>query len=192
MSNLGTLGGRPRRSSTNGVFGGFGAVPSEWQTDSRVKALQGALNAQMGGVGCTTMLKTDGLIGPLTCGALAWAKATGSPPAAYTAYASDMDAGCRPFTPKSPACPTAVVPSPQPSPVVAPSPLAPVAPSPALPGTPSASSPLGPPVPQIQAMPPPGPSGGPKMATIALIGGAVVAVGLLAFVLSGKKEKKAA
>jgi hypothetical protein len=111
---LGSLGSRKRRAGTNGVLGSLGATPTQWTVDARVKALQVALNAQMAAVGCTTKLTTDGLIGPGTCGALAWSKATGSPPSAYLTAATDLDAGCRAFTPKAPACPAptaAVVPS---------------------------------------------------------------------------------
>lgn len=202
MSNLGSLGGRPRWS-TNGILGGgMGAVPSQWTPDSRVKSIQAALNAQMGGAGCTTALKTDGLIGPMTCGALAWSKATGSPPTAYTSSVSDMDAGCRPFAPKPPACPTAVVPAPQPSPVVSPVAPAPVPFAPGAPRAPAAipsmpSTPVVVPsaVPQIQATlpvsPAPAARRGPNMATIAIVGGAIVAVGLGVFLLKGKKKTSA-
>jgi len=104
--SLGSLGSSRRRSSTNGVLGGhLGAVPSQWTADSRVKALQAALNTQMAAAGCTTALTADGLIGPGTCGALAWSKATGAPPSAYQTYAADFDGGCKAFTPKAPACP---------------------------------------------------------------------------------------
>lgn len=201
MSTLGSLGGRPRRSAANGILGGFGAVPTQWSADSRVKALQSALNSQMYGVGCSTTLTTDGLIGPKTCGALAWSKATGSPPSAYSAYASDFDAGCRPISPKAPACPTQVVPSPAPS-AISPAPAAmPSAAPPVVPRVPTVypSTPVvvpGGTVPQVAPTLPSAPvgGGGPKMATIALIGGAVVAVGLGVLLLTGKKksEKKAA
>jgi hypothetical protein len=203
VSNLGSLGGRRRRSAANGILSGFGAVPSQWTADSRVKALQSALNSQMGAAGCGTTLKSDGLIGPLTCGALAWSKATGSPPAAYTSYASDMDAGCRSIAAKAPMCPTAVVPAAQPvpvavpaappaiistAPVVVPAPVAPRAP--AVPVVvPDA------PVPQvapIMASPAPAPPSGPDMKKIAIIGGAVLVVGVGAFMLLGKKKSSPA
>lgn len=202
VSNLGSLGARRRRSAAHGILSGFGAVPSQWTVDARVKALQASLNSQMSAAGCGTTLKPDGLIGPMTCGALAWSKATGSAPAAYTSYATDMDAGCRSIAAKAPACPTAVVPSgsqPVPvavpaappaiistAPVVVPAPVAPRAP--AVPVVVPAA-----PVPQvapIMPMAPPAPAArkGPDMKTIAIIGGAVVAVGLGAFLLLGKKK----
>jgi hypothetical protein len=96
------------------VLGGLGAAPTQWSADARVKALQTALTAQMKAVGCTTTLKSDGLIGPATCGALAWSKATGAPPAAYASAAADFDAGCKPLKAKAPVCPAptaAVVPT---------------------------------------------------------------------------------
>ena len=208
LSNLGSLGGRPRRSSTNGILGGFGAVPSQWSPDSRVKLLQAALNAQMSGSGCSTILKTDGLIGPMTCGSLAWSKATGSPPTAYTSYASDMDAGCGKFTPKAPACPTAAVPGPTPAPDAA---LAPPPPQPSLMPQPIATvtaprqlsvvprAPADLPPPPVATpggsapwvagpMAPPAAHRGPSMTTIAIIGGAVVAAGIGFFLLTGKKK----
>lgn len=198
VSNLGSLGARRRRSSANGILSGFGAVPSQWTVDARVKALQAALNTQMNAAGCGTTLKADGLIGPMTCGALAWSKATGSAPGAYTSYASDMDAGCRSFAAKAPACPTAVVPSgsqPVPvavpaappaivstAPVVVPAPVAPRAPAVpvVVPDAPSSVMPMSPAAPASRS--------GPDMKTIAIIGGAVVAVGLGAFLLLGKKK----
>lgn len=201
VSNLGSLGARRRRSAANGILSGFGAVPSQWTVDSRVKALQTALNSQMSAAGCGTTLKADGLIGPMTCGALAWSKATGAAPGAYTSYAADMDAGCRSITAKAPACPTAVVPAAQPvpvavpaappaiistAPVVVPAPVTPRAP--AVPVVvPSA------PVPQVAPIMPMAPAAptarkGPDMKTVAIIGGAVVAVGLGAFLLLGKKK----
>ena len=201
FSNLGSLGSRRRRSSTNGILSGFGAVPSQWTIDSRVKTLQSALNSQMSAAGCGTTLKADGLIGPMTCGSLAWSKATGSPPPSYTSYASDMDAGCRSITAKAPACPTAVVP--QPLPVVVPEPPpaivttgpiivpGPVSRTPAVPVVVPAG-----PVPQVAPIMPMAPAAsaarkGTDMKTIAIIGGAVVAVGLGAFLLLGKKKPSA-
>lgn len=105
MTSLGSLGPRRRRSATNGVFGGLGAVPSKYWPDDRVKSMQSQLNSQLSTVKCTTTLKVDGLIGPGTCGALAWAKARGASPAAYTAATADIDAGCKPFSPTAPSCP---------------------------------------------------------------------------------------
>ena len=105
MTSLGTLGSRRRRSATNGVFGGLGAVPSKYWPDDRVKAMQAQLNTQLSTAKCSTVLKPDGLIGPGTCGALAWAKSRGAPPAAYVAATADMDGGCKPFTPTAPTCP---------------------------------------------------------------------------------------
>ncbi len=103
--SLGSLGPRRRRSGMNGVFSGLGATPSKYVADARVKTMQGQLNTLLGAASCTTKLTTDGLIGPGTCGALAWAKAKGSPPAAYVSATADMDAGCKPFTPTVPVCP---------------------------------------------------------------------------------------
>lgn len=190
LSNLGSLGSRRRRSSTNGILSGFGAVPSQWTIDARVKALQSALTSQMSAAGCGTTLKADGLIGPMTCGALAWSKATGSPPTSYTAYAGDMDAGCRSIAAKAPACPTAVVPQP--------APLAPIpAPPPAIVTTGPIVVPSPPAVarrePSVPVVVPAAPSArsGTNMKTIAIIGGAVVAVGLGAFLLLGKKKPSA-
>lgn len=199
VSNLGSLGGRRRRSAAQGILSGFGAVPSQWTVDARVKALQASLNSQMSAAGCGTTLKPDGLIGPMTCGALAWSKATGSAPAAYTSYAADMDAGCRSIAAKAPACPTAVVPSgsqPVPvavpaappaiistAPVVVPAPVsaprAPIVPV-VVPGAPGPNMPMAPAAPAARS--------GPDMKTIAIIGGAVVAVGIGAFLLLGKKK----
>lgn len=193
FSKLGSLGSRRRRSSTNGILSGFGAVPSQWTIDSRVKTLQSALNSQMSAAGCGTTLKADGLIGPMTCGALAWSKATGSPPPSYTSYASDMDAGCRSIAAKAPACPTAVVP--QPLPVVVP------VPPPAIVTT----GPIVVPAPVVVPSAPPRGSmappeavtlrpaatsspGGINIKTVAIVGGAVVAVGLGLLLFTGKKK----
>lgn len=57
---------------TLGIFDGrgLGAVPSKWWPDARVKQLQTLLNPELVRLGCSTQLKTDGLIGPGTCGAL--------------------------------------------------------------------------------------------------------------------------
>lgn len=107
MTSLGALGSRRRRSATNGVFGGLGAVPSKYWPDDRVKAMQAQLNTQLSTAKCSTVLKPDGLIGPGTCGALAWAKSRGSPPSAYIAATADIDAGCKPFTLTAPSCPAA-------------------------------------------------------------------------------------
>ena len=204
FSNLGSLGSRRRRSAAHGILSGFGAVPSQWTIDSRVKALQSALNSQMSAVGCGTTLKADGLIGPMTCGAMAWSKATGSAPAAYTSYAGDMDAGCRSITAKAPACPTAVVPGgAQPVPVAVPAAppaivttgpiIVPGAPhAPAVPVVVPGSTPgsMGPP--EAVTLPPSTtPRGGLNMKTVAIVGGAVVAVGLGAFLLLGKKKPSA-
>jgi hypothetical protein len=118
--SLGSLGSRRRRGSTNGVLSGLGAAPSKYWADPRVTAMQGQLNTMLAASGCSTKLGTDGLIGPGTCGALAWAKAKGSLPAAYTTAAADMDAGCKPFTltaPNCPAAPTAAYPYGLPFPV---------------------------------------------------------------------------
>lgn len=105
MSSLGSLGPRRRRRGTNGILGGLGAVPSKYWPDDRVKAIQGQLNTQLSTAKCTTKLTVDGLIGPGTCGALAWAKSRGAPPAGYIAATADIDAGCKPFTPTAPSCP---------------------------------------------------------------------------------------
>lgn len=194
FSNLGSLGSRRRRSSTNGILSGFGAVPSQWTIDARVKTLQSALNSQMSAAGCGTTLKADGLIGPMTCGALAWSKATGSPPTSYTAYAGDMDAGCRSIAAKAPACPTAVVPQPAPLAPVPAAPPAIVTTGPIIvPGTPRAPVVVpSAPEPQVSPIMPMAPSAsGTNMKTIAIIGGAVVAVGLGAFLLLGKKKPTA-
>lgn len=103
--SLGSLGGRSRRAGTHGVLGGLGAVPSKYWADSRVKTMQAQLTTALASQGCTTKLTADGLIGPGTCGALAWAKAKGAPPAAYVAAARDIDDGCKPFAATAPACP---------------------------------------------------------------------------------------
>lgn len=107
MTALGSLGPRLRRSKRNGVFSGLGAAPSQWTVDARVKTMQGQLNTVLAGAGCSTKLTPDGLIGPASCGALAWAKARGAPPAAYIAATADIDAGCKPFKPTAPSCPAA-------------------------------------------------------------------------------------
>ena len=111
--SLGSLSSGRRRSGTNGVLGShLGATPSQWTVDARVKTLQSALNAQMGAARCSTVIGTDGLIGPGTCGALAWSKATGAPPSVYQTYAADFDAGCKTFTARAPACPAPTAASP--------------------------------------------------------------------------------
>lgn len=103
--SLGSLGGRARRSGAHGVLGGLGAAPSKYWADDRVRTMQSQLNTLLASQGCTTKLTADGLIGPGTCGALAWAKARGTAPSAYVTAAKDMDDGCKSFSPTAPACP---------------------------------------------------------------------------------------
>lgn len=98
-----------------GVFDGLGKAPTRWWPDDRVKQLQGVLNPELKRLGCSTQLKTDGLIGPGTCGALSFvdqaAVVTGVRPSAalvslVKANASDFAGGCssvKPWT--APKCP---------------------------------------------------------------------------------------
>jgi hypothetical protein len=175
------------------VFSGLGAAPSKYWADPRVKAMQAQLNTMLAASSCSTKLGTDGLIGPGTCGALAWAKAAGAPPAAYTAAAADMEAGCKPFALKAPACPAGAAPV-APAPVTADTPLtrppsipssdplAPAAtvvavpPSPSMVPAPASMTPAAAPMAAAKALP-----------SWVLIGGAVVAIGLGALVLSKRK-----
>jgi hypothetical protein len=94
--------------------GTTGTVPGAYWPDARVKLVQSELNVLLTQAGCTTRTiaagkSADGLIGPGTCGAIAWAKARGTPPATYAKYVTDFDKGCKQFTPKAPACPAETV-----------------------------------------------------------------------------------
>lgn len=89
-------------------------VPTTWTADTRVKTMQSLLNTDMQRRGCSTTLKTDGLIGKGTCGALKTAsdaQQITQQPWALTAfwaqYGVDMLAGCKPYLPgTAPTCPT--------------------------------------------------------------------------------------
>lgn len=210
MNSLGIFDAKSAKKKTHGRASvhGLGAVPTQYWPDTRVKAVQTGLNAALTSAGCSSTLKVDGLVGPGTCGALDWSKKLGSPPAAYLAASSDIDAGCA-------AVKTRTVPS-CPAPQIAPAPLPPApepAPTPALapsvtsaPTTSTTTRPIAPvirertkraPAPSYVAVPAspadlvaPPPSGGMSLGMKIGIGAAAVA--LVGFAVFAKSKKKAA
>ena len=96
---------------------GFGAVPTPSAKDSRVSALQNALNEQLAHYNCTTRLTVDGLIATYsgqskTCGALVWVE--GAQGSQFNLDA-DIRTACARYTAVAPSCPAPPAPPPPPS-----------------------------------------------------------------------------
>lgn len=120
----GTSAASSSSSTSTSVSSG---VPTPYWPDSRVKSAQLLLNTELGKAKCSTVLKTDGLIGPGTCGALTWAvPRTGLSQDLIDlvrANAAAFQTACSKVTLTMPSCPAPVVaPSPTPTPAPAPAP----------------------------------------------------------------------